>query len=371
MEQGLFSRLQNYFDASYGGRYVEHLIKESIAEQPNVATLLFGVRRSDRLQVEYPFKVSGRTRIADLAFLDAETEQPTCLVEIKYDDHRNPKNAAQFRDYRNFCQEQKCKFIALSQHLLPHELQKTVHGTNRLLFSDLAGKLPNEENSASGMLRRFFVDRGLVMHMFRDQEMANLRSFLFRLLNPWGGQGRSQRKDAMAGGVAEAFGNFLKNMNIVAKEAVANAPGRNPTVDFELDPWVRPSRVLKGAKEEGDPVALNAWDAKAGGRLYVFGRTRLDDATRAWLQIEFGIGLEAHSGEKEIYPFTFAAVYSYAFRRDGSYVQKYAGKRILYDKRKAVTELKNRINEVIAQATRRDAPKRDTAKLRKFRNAVR
>jgi hypothetical protein len=54
-----------------------------------------------------------------------------------------------------------------------------------------------------------------------------------------------------------------------------------------------------------------------------------------------------------------------------SYVQKYTGKRILYDKRRAVTELKNRINEVITQATRRDAPKRDIVKLRKFRNAVR
>ncbi len=87
MEKGLFSRLQSYFRASFGGRYVEYLVKETIEEQAKLATLLFGVNRSDTLHAEYRFRINGQTRIADLAFLEAKTEHPTCLVEIKYDDH--------------------------------------------------------------------------------------------------------------------------------------------------------------------------------------------------------------------------------------------------------------------------------------------
>jgi len=48
--------LQRYFSASFGGRYVECLIKETIEEQPKLATLLFGVKHSDTLQVEYRFR---------------------------------------------------------------------------------------------------------------------------------------------------------------------------------------------------------------------------------------------------------------------------------------------------------------------------
>ncbi len=80
MEKGLLSRLQSYFSGSFGGRYVEYLIKETIEEQPKLATLLFGVKRSNTLQVEYRFRVGSQTRIADLAFFDAETERLTCLV---------------------------------------------------------------------------------------------------------------------------------------------------------------------------------------------------------------------------------------------------------------------------------------------------
>lgn len=159
--------MQSYFSASFGGRYVEYLIKETIEEQPKLATLLFGVKRFDTLQVEYRFQVGSQTRIADLAFFYAETERPTCLVEIKYDDHKNPKNAAQLEHYLKFCQKQNCKFIVLSQHLLPEDLRKKLPNRETLmLFSDLADKLKNSEGSMGGLLRRFFVDRGLVMHKF-------------------------------------------------------------------------------------------------------------------------------------------------------------------------------------------------------------
>ena len=364
--------MQSYFSQSFGGRYVEYLIKETIEEQPKLATLLFGVKRSDTLEVECRFQIEGQTRIADLAFFDPETERLTCLVEIKYDDHKNPKNAAQIEHYQKFCRKQNCEFIYLSQHLPPeNQRKKLLGGETLVLFSDLADKLKSSKESVGGLLRRFFVDQGLVMHKFESRDLANLKSFLFRLLNPWGGQGRSQNKDAMSGGAAEAFGNLLRNMNIIAKEVAANVPGRSPTIDFDLDPWVEPKKLRKGAEESPKAISISAWYAKAGGTLSVYGRTRLDDTATNWLQIEFGIGLEANSGDKNFYPFTYAAVHSYAFREESSYKEQYASVRILHDKPRAVTALKKRIYEVIGLAIKRDLSKSQIAKLKKYQRDLR
>lgn len=370
MEKGLLSKLQSYFKTSFGGRYVEYLIKETIEEQPKLAKLLFDVKRPNTLQVEYRFRIDGRTRIADLAFFDVETERPTCLIEIKYDDHKNPSNAEQLDHYLKFCQKQNCKFVLLSQHVPPKDLLKKLPDKKALvLFSDLADKLKSSEESVGGLLKRFFFDRGLVMHKFEKKDLANLKSFLFRLLNPWGGQGRSQNKEAMGGGAAEAFGNLLRNMNIIAKEVAVNTSGRSPTIDFDLEPWVKPKQVQKDAKESPKAVSINAFNAKDGGTLSVYGRIRLDDTHKNWLQIEFGIGLEANSGDKDFYPFTHAAVYSYAFRDEGSYVQKYASERILSDKRRTVAALKKRIGEAIERDIKR-ASKSNITKLKKFLSNV-
>ena len=123
----------------------------------------------------------------------------------------------------------------------------------------------------------------------------------------------------MSGGVAEAFGNLLKNMNIIAKEVSVNERGRVPTIDFELDPWVDHKQVQKDAMENPKEKSISALSAKAKGHLSVFGRIRLDHSSSSWLYIEFGIGLEAKSRDKNFHPFTFAEIYSNAFYADGSY----------------------------------------------------
>ncbi|CAN0499445.1 unnamed protein product, partial [Phaeothamnion confervicola] len=185
----LFSRLQSYFDASFGGRYVACLIKESIEENPKLAKVLFNVSPSDILQLEFPFKVAGKNRIADLAFLNPETHEPTCLVELKYDDHKSVTNAQQIDLYLKYCKQKQCRFLLVSQHCPPESLTGKLPAADSLiLFSDLAEKLGGREDSVGGMLRRFFVDRGLVMHKLESKDLANLKSFVLRLLTPWGGQ---------------------------------------------------------------------------------------------------------------------------------------------------------------------------------------
>jgi hypothetical protein len=367
MENGLLSRLQSYFSASFGGRYVEHILKETIEEQPKLAARLFGANQSDVLRVEHRFQIGANYRIADLAFLDSATERPICLIEIKYDDHKNPSNTAQLEDYLNFCRRKDCKFVLLSQHLPPTSLQKRLRDGGLILFSDLAAKLNDDEGSVGGLLRRFFVDKGLVMHKFDSNDLANLKSFIFRLLNPWLGQGRSQTKDAMTGGAADAFGNLLKNMNIIAKEVGANVQARSPTIDFELDPWVDPKKISKDAKEDPRADSISAYNAKKGGLFSVYGRIRLDDRSSSWLQVEFGIGFEANAGDKDLHPFTFAHVYSNSFGGEATTSFKGASIRILDDKHRAVTALKERVQEATRDAIKRAPPHHQIAKLKKLR----
>ena len=211
------------------------------------------------------------------------------------------------------------------------------------------------------------------MHKFKGKDIADLKSFLFRLLNPWKGQGRSQNNAAMSGGAAEAFGNLLRNMNIIAKEVVANAHERSPTIDFSLDPWVKPKRVQKNTKEnpKEDSISVSIADAKDGGVLYVSGNSRLTDVTGR-CYVEFGIGLETRSRDRNFYPFTYAQIGGGAFRTgEPVYVEKDATARILFDKPRAVTQLRKRIAEAIEEIVTRGSPRSQMTKLKKFRKALR
>ena len=373
MEQGLLSRLQSYFSSSYGGRYVEHIIKEMLDEQPRLKPLLFGQDRSSQVRAEFRFEIGGKTRVADLAFLDAATERPTCLVEIKYDDHKNPSNSAQLDDYLKYCARRNCKFISLSQHILPTTDRRKLSGSSVLLFSDIAEYLDHADGATSGLLKRFFIDRGLIMHKFKNEDMDNLRAFVFRLLNPWLGQGRSQTKSGMSsGGVADAFGHVLKNMNIVSGEVVANASSRSPTIDFDLDPWMDTRRIRRTSEANSKDRSVSGYAAKSGGYLYVYGRNRLDDRSDSWLQVEFGFVFEANKGDRNLGLETFAIVYSNALGGDASQVNRSAPKRILSDKNIAVASIRRRIVEAAAHALKRNLlPKYQASRLKKYRDAMR
>ena len=98
------------------------------------------------------------------------------------------------------------------------------------------------------------------------------------------------------------------------KEVAANEHGRSPSIDFSLEPWVNPKQVQKDAREEPEADSIDASNAKDGGFLYVYGRSRLDDATGRCF-VEFGIGQEVRSGDKNLHPITYARLSGGAFRK--------------------------------------------------------
>ncbi len=360
-QKGLFSRLQTYFKASFGGRYFEHLIKETISEQPKLALHLFGIKDCAHVEVEHRF--NGPKRSADLAFLDKE-RQLVCLVEIKYEDQENPRNREQFKDYLRYSRKHRCKFICLTQHVLPEHDRVLLQKWEMMLFSDLAERLRVSDSAVGGLLRRFFEDKGLVMHKFEKTDESHLKAFLFRFFNPYAGQGRSHTKEAMSGGVADAFGDLLRNMNIIAREVTAAFDGRT-TIDFSAEQWVYTQGIRKRAEEENHEE-LTTHGSKSGGQLWVYGNSVLDG--RKYLSVEFGLGLEVRASDSKIYPTTYASVY--IGRKGIDSPLKPVGNRIIYDKPRAVAALKQRIREAIDKTLRSQLSAGHAKKLKVFRRAI-
>jgi hypothetical protein len=103
----------------------------------------------------------------------------------------------------------------------------------------------------------------------------------------------------------------------------------------------------------------------------VYGRTRLDDRSSSWLQIEFGIGFQVNAKDKDFHPFTFADVYSNAFKGEFVEARKSAKAGVLHNKQQAAIALKRRIDDAIERAIKRAPPRSQVAKLKKFRSALR
>lgn len=164
--KSFFSRLQSKFDASYGGRYVEIILQE-LSKEDNLITRILG-KSTKRcyLETEYCFTVNSKKRIADIAIFTEDEHQLIALVEIKYDDHKSPTNAAQIEDYINFCRNKYCHFTYLTQYY-PAKKDITLikeSGYSHLLFSRFSAQLA--EKSQSQLVNLFVAyleDKGLSM----------------------------------------------------------------------------------------------------------------------------------------------------------------------------------------------------------------
>jgi hypothetical protein len=292
------------------------------------------------------------------------------MVEIKYDDHKNPSNAAQLEDYLTYVDRAGNDFLYLSQHLPPAHIRETLRERDGrlVLFSDLADRLEHSEDSVEGLLRRFFVDKGLVMHKFTNAEYGHLRSFMFRLFNPWGGAGRTHTKEGMSGAVADVFGDLLRNVNIVCREVMADVVDRKrePTIDFWAEPFVSAAKIKRKAKA-ARTAEITTEGSRAGGFLWVYGRSSFTNSRRHWMNIEFGVCLEVVPGDRNVYPHTFAQVNSSLLGGDEvAYSEKAAGQRILCDKVRAVAAVKQRLREAIKEAAKHSLPRSFSGSLSKL-----
>ena len=213
-----FTRIQNKFDSSYGGRYIETILHEISKEDDSLPKMLGGTRKKCHIETEYHFIVNGRDRIADIAIISSDTNELISFVEIKYDDHLSQKNQAQLSDYIEYSKENCLNFLYLTQYYPPSSDLNIVYeaGFKHLLFSDLASELEQKKYSQiTSLFINYLQDKGLCM---KEIDNDSLYKLLVRLFNPISGQSKIQNNKSMIEGIPESLQSLMNNISILSQE---------------------------------------------------------------------------------------------------------------------------------------------------------
>jgi hypothetical protein len=281
------ANLQDRMGHSFGGRFVELVLEDLCRDHTDLSAVLFNVplnqskRSTGGYSVVAEWGLPDRNRIADLALIDALSGEPLALAEIKYDDHKNPKNAAQLKDYVEFCRKRELGFCYLTQHYPPSSDLAKVRGIRfrHLLFSDLAAAICARRKLLSdrsiGLLIEYLEDRGLLM---KTVDGVGLRKLMVRIFNPNHGQGRQQANKDIVTSVPESFATLLSNVQLLGDEIAHLIQNRRrPAVDFEVEPYGSLSKKKLRDISNGQDDRSSIFFTKAGGALWVFFRITLTD----------------------------------------------------------------------------------------------
>ena len=354
--RSFFTRIQNKFSASYGGRYIETILKEIAKNDSYIIKHLFpSIKERCEIELEYHFTINGHKRIADIAIIAEETHKLLALAEIKYDDHQNLKNSAQLEDYVKFCKKTKIKFLYLTQFFPPYTdinyLNK--NGYPHELFSDFAIKIINKNLSELSILFVDFLrDKGLMMENITPEYIGK---FLVRLFNPYSGQ-RVHSNIDMIQNIPEAFSGIMTNINVISQEIsqhiVAN---RSPSVDFHVNPIFKftKNNIQKLLDENirGKITYEPTAEERNGGELYIYARTSLKEKSEEndWFNIEFGFCFSIKTKTKN----HITELYSNIRGRhieDEHFISKKVGNTVITNKGKCVEYFKSLMSENIDSA---------------------
>lgn len=353
--KSFFTRIQNKFDASYGGRYIETILLEISKEDNSLAKLLGRTRKKCYIETEYPFMINGRDRIADIAVLSSDNNELISFIEIKYDDHLSAKNQAQLIDYVEFCKASCCSFLYLTQYYPPSTDLKVVEeaGYKHLLFSDLVSEMKQKNNSQiTHLFIDYLEDKGLCMKQIDNDSLYKL---LVRLFNPTSGQSKIQNNKSMIEGIPDSLQSLMNNISISSQEISRYIDTkRTPAIDFRVWPYFKFSKKqLREMLEDEDSeyISFLGEKEKYGGEIYIFAKSVIIDTQKAkddWLYIEYGYKISVDKGESEYYSALYAEIYGKKFKNID--VELYKDKSVtnstLSSKEKCVKEFSMLISEV-------------------------
>ncbi len=321
--KSFFSRIQNKFDASYGGRYVETILLEITREDDVIAKVLGQTNKKCYIQTEYQFTVNDRKRIADIAVFDLENDEIIALAELKYDDHLSPKNNAQLADYIDFCRDNNCKFTYLTQYYPPNSDCKIVldAGFKHYLFSHLAS-IPKikEQSQISSLFIGYLQDKGLCMKEVNNDDLYKL---LVRLFNPTSGQSKIQNNKSMIEGIPDSLQSLMNNISVLSQEIARFIDSkRAPAIDFRVWPYFKFSKKQLREMLEDDEshyVSFLGENDKYGGEVYIFAKSVIIDTKKVkddWLYIEYGYKVSIDKGDKDFSTSLYAQVYGKQFSKE-------------------------------------------------------
>jgi hypothetical protein len=337
--KSFFSRLQNKFSASFGGRYIEHIIKEiSINDKIIIEALFPKIKKdisnelwiSSHVEIEHAFD----DRIADIALISNDNGSILALAEIKYDDHKNEKNSGQIDGYIKYCEKNKIPFSYITQYYPPkNDIKKIEKKYTHRLFSDLANHLKdNKHGELVGLFINFLEDKGLIMVDLDTQIVGKL---LVRLFSPRKKQGRMNKLEDMTTKIPDSFAGLMTNINLISQEMYRYFPStQKPYIDFTLRPAYHRVKDSDLDEQEFEPEEKQ----KNGGILYIFGRSKLDTGNKKWAYIEFGYYFEVKKENQDYNSNLYVLIY---WQGSEDYWEEYEIKKSLFsDKQKCIAEIK-------------------------------
>lgn len=351
-----FTRIQNKFDASYGGRYIETILKEISIEDERISKFLSKTKERCRITTEHRFFVNGKERIADIAIESVESNEIAGLVEIKYDDHLNEKNHAQLADYIDYCRAKSLSFIYLTQYYPPKQDIDLVKesGFSHILFSQLALELNKKNtNQVTQLFISYLEDRGLIMKNIKTESIYKL---LVRLFTPISNQGKIQNNKAMIDEIPSALQALMNNMSILSIEISRYVDvKRIPVIDFRFWPSFKfTKKDLRELLDDEDHSGYLGME-KNGGEMCIFAQSVIidtNDNKDDYLYIRYGYSLIIEKGQQDYTTFLYAQIFGKDINDpdDNLYFRRKIGNSILSKKDRCVPYLSELISSASDEA---------------------
>lgn len=352
--KSFFSRIQNKFEASYGGRYIETILYEVSIEDDSIAKFIGNTNSPCRIETEYSFTVNDRDRIADIAVYSIESGFVVGLVEIKYDDHKSDKNSAQLEDYIAYCKINDLSFTYLTQYYPPSKDLSLVEaaGHKHILFSHLSENIRNKQCSQiTELFIKYLEDKGLSMKKVDDDAIYR---YLVRMFNPASGQKKIQNNTAMVEGIPDSFHALMNNISVLSQEISRYTEGKRvPVVDFRVWPYFKFSKNKLRELLDDDSLEQSGYlgdGEKNGGELFAFAKSVIIDTSKNkgdWLYLEYGYKVLLEKGEPVHSSFLYAHIYGKDIRSDIElYKEKKIANRTLSNKVKCLSHFSKLIHEV-------------------------
>ena len=337
-----FSKIRNYFAASYAGRYEAIILSEVANECPDIIKCIYRKFNPSlhQIDLEYCYQEGRR---ADIAIRDLESGLPVFLLEIKCEDE---PLEGQLESYISYVKHHKdVDFLYLTKHVpFNEELQKISKDPKRIkhmLFSELWGILQKKDKIQNNLFGKtylqFLKEEG---NMYEKLDEASIKKLLVRFFLPNGrnGAGSIRSEENMLVNFPDSFRNLLNNMSILNDEIKPFFEGKRISIDFSMQPQT---------KENDD-----GWN-KIGGNFYVYAYGPIFNDGKNWVNVEYGIELTVEIVDKkpQMESFVYGKIYS---KKEYKYRYSSAKFNVISDKKQMVKIIKRKLIDALSAGLKID-----------------
>ncbi len=314
MKKSFFTRIKSKLNRDYGGRYMGLVLQEILTEKPQLSRHLWpneigaAARRTAIFELEKKFGQGNR--IADLAMVDPGGNI-LALLEIKYEDHKSPHNAAQLDDYIKYSKVNNVQFTYLTKHMPPPEdlqrLEMHRHLSYRAFSQAVEGD--SDRGPIGELFCTFMRESGIMYQADLDRDSLLLliaKSCHFRNQT---GFGKLTSRKRISEDVPNTLQGLVGNVNVLADRLYDAYQQKifsvRPYTHFSMQPILKMSSLeqaiskIKYEDEDEDEMPLES-KAVFAGNLFVYfeGSIPASNRDKDYLYLEGGYSFRVDPGKK-------------------------------------------------------------------------